>query len=135
MLLARAHDDAIYHNFDCVLVISFELRRFIQIRNDAVDASADIALGSQAFQDMLVLALAARDQWCEQHDTRPFWQGHHLIDHLAHCLGLQRLPVLWAPWLSNTRVQKAQVVVNFGDCPYRRARVVRGGLLLNRDRR
>ena len=70
-----------------------------------------------------------------QRCSRSGRQREHLVDHLADGLRLQRVVVVRAARRADARVQQAQVVVDLGDGADGRARVVRGRLLLDRDRR
>ena len=66
--------------------------------------------------------------------ARAFGQLQHLIDHLADGLRRQIDAVIRAARSADARKQQAQVVVDFGDGADRRTRIVRGRLLLDRDR-
>ena len=60
---------------------------------------------------------------------------HHLVDDLLGRLGVDRAPAVRAVRVADPRPQQAQVVVDLGDGADRRARVARGRLLVDRDRR
>ncbi len=64
----------------------------------------------------------------------PSGKREHLVDHLAHGLRREVEAVVRAARDAGARVQQAQVVVDLGDRADGRARVVRGGLLFDRDR-
>ena len=81
------------------------------------------------------LALAVAHHRRQHHQPRVLGQREHRVDHLADALRLQRQVVVGAERRAGARVQQAQVVVDLGDRADRRARVVRGGLLLDADRR
>ena len=133
--LVLAHHHAIHHRFDGVLDVFFQHRRFVQLNHLAVDARPHVALGAQVFENLHMLALAVRHHRREQHQARALRQADHVIHHLAHGLGGERDAVIRAARFADARVQQAQVVVDFGYRADRRARVVRGGFLFNRDRR
>ncbi len=71
----------------------------------------------------------------QHREARPLGQLQHLIDHLLDGLRRDRLPAVVAVHGADARPQQAQVVVDLGRRPDRRARVARPGLLLDRDRR
>ena len=60
---------------------------------------------------------------------------HHLVDDLLGRLPDDRAPADRAVRLADARPQQPQVVVDLGDRADRRARVARGRLLVDRDRR
>ena len=110
-------------------------RHAVDFQQLAVHPQAHIALRLQAGAFVLEAAfLAARDR--RQHGQpgvgRP---GHHGVHHLAHALRLQRQAMVRAIRRADARVQQAQVVVDLGDGADGGARVVAGGLLLDRDGR
>ena len=64
----------------------------------------------------------------------PVRQRQDLVDDLRHALALDLVAVR-AVRVANAREQQAQVVVDLGDRANRRARVARGALLVDGDRR
>ena len=69
------------------------------------------------------------------HEPRPLGQLHHLVDDLLGRLAADRPPAHVAVGVPDPRPQQAQVVVDLGDRADRRARIARGRLLVDRDRR
>ena len=65
----------------------------------------------------------------------PSGELHHLVDDLLGRLRLDRAAAVVAVRMPDPRPEQAQVVVDLGDRADRRARVARGGLLVDRDRR
>ncbi len=116
-----------------MLALLVQRRRLIQFVDAAIDAGADEALRTQLFNQGQVFALAFTHDWCQQHQFAAFRHGQHLIDHLADGLGGQRQVVVRAHRGADAGKQQAQVVVDLGDGADGGARVVRGGLLLDRD--
>ena len=98
-------------------------------------AEAHEALRLHRFKQVDVLALAVGDHGRQDHQLGVGRQRQRGVDHLRHALRLQWLTVVGAVGRAGTRVQQAQVVVDFGDSADRGARVVAGGLLLDRDGR
>ena len=128
-----AHLEAVDHNVDRVLHVARELGREVQFVYLAVDTHARESLRAQFFEQILLLTLAAGDHRGDDHQPRIHRQGQRVVDHLRHGLRLQRQVVVGAIRRADARVQQAQVVVDFGDRADRRARVVAGRLLLDRD--
>ena len=79
--------------------------------------------------------LRSRTTGASSEDFRVFRQRQRRVDHLRHALRLQRHLVVRTIWGADAREQQPQVIVDLGDRADGRARVVRGGLLLDRDRR
>ena len=96
----------------------------------------DEPLGLQRFEEVGMLALATGHDGRQDHQPGVFRQGEDGVDHLRDSLGLQRLlRVIRAVGRAGAGIQQPQVVVDLGHRADRRARVVTGGLLLDRDRR
>ena len=126
-----------------MFVVFLELRQVVDIvdlrfafigRAAASDPETDKPLRLHLLEEFEMLAFAVRDDRRQDHQPRVFGQGQHRIDHLRYRLRLQRDAVIGAIGRADPRVQQAQVVVDFGHRADRRARVVRGGFLLDRDR-
>jgi hypothetical protein len=101
----------------------------------AVDLHAGEPVGAELLEDVLVLALAVADDRGVDRELRPFRKAQHLVDDRVDGLARDRPPADRAVRPPDTRVQEAQVVVDLGDGADRRARVARGRLLVDRDRR
>ena len=92
-------------------------------------------VGAQLVEQLAVLALAPAHDRREHHEARALGQLHHLVDDLLGRLAHDRPPADGAVRLAHARPQQPQVVVDLGHRPDRRARVARGRLLVDRDRR
>lgn len=97
----------------------------VEVVNRAVDAYADEALRLQIAQHGVVLAFALLQQGREHHRRRPLIEAQHLIHHLTDGLRLERDTVIRAARGPGPRIEQAQVIVDLGHRPDRRARVVR----------
>ena len=93
------------------------------------------ALGAQLLEQLLVLALAPAHDRRQDHELRALGQRHDLVDDLLGRLRRDRPAAVVAVRMPDPRPQQAQVVVDLGDGADRRARVARGRLLVDRDRR
>ena len=127
----RTHLEAVDHRLDGVLLAQFQLGRVVQFADFAVDAGANESAVTQVVQHLQMFALALVDHRRQQHPAAVLGLRHDLVDHLADGLGLQRDAVLRAARRADAGVEKAQVVVDFGDGAYRRPRIVRGRFLLD----
>ena len=65
-----AHDEAVDHDRDVVLVLLVELDLLVEHPQLAVDLDAREALGAQLLEQLAVLALAAADDRREDHEAR-----------------------------------------------------------------
>ena len=130
-----AHLEAIDHDIDGVLLRLGQLGYGVDFINRAVDPHAGETLGAQFGKEVELLALAVGDHRRQDHQPGFGRQGEHGIDHLRHRLRLERLVVLRAVRRAGAGEQQAQVIVDLGDGADGRARVVRGRLLLDGNRR
>ena len=136
LLDVRSDLEAIDDDLDVVLELAVQHRHFVELVDLAVDARAHEALRAHLLEPFRMLALAASDHRREQHPGRFGRQREHVVDHLRDALRLElHVAVIGAVGGADARVEQAQVVVDLGDRADRRARVVRGRLLLDRDRR
>ena len=101
----------------------------------AVDLHAREAVAAQLLEDVLELALAVAHDRRVDGELRPLVEPQHLLDDLVERLPGDRAPADRAVRPADARVEQAQVVVDLGDRADRRARVARGRLLVDRDRR
>ena len=132
---SRAHDDAVDHHVDVVLVLLVERRRVGDLVEFAVDLDALEALLLQLGEFLAVLALAAAHDRRQDVEPRAFVDGEHAVDHLADRLALDRQAGRRRIGDADAREEQAHVVVDLGDGADRRARIARGRLLLDRDGR
>ena len=137
-VLARL--ETVDNRFDGVLLAQGQRGHRVDFVKLAVHAYAHVTLRPQLVEDLGVFAFAFADHR-GQHHVALFaaFGGHaerqHLVDHLADSLGFQRIAMVGAARQADARVQQAQVVVDLGDRADGGARVVRGGLLFDRNRR
>ena len=135
LLHIGAYTQPIDDDIDVVLLVLFQLRQLGRLDHRAVDAKAHEALRQHVLEQLGEFALALAHHRREDHQARALGQREHRVDHLADALRLQRKVMIGAIRCSGARIQQAQVVVDLGDGAHRRARIVRGGLLLDADRR
>jgi len=135
LLGIRIHLQPVHHDLDGVFFGFLQRRQGVDFVNLAVDAQPRETLRAQLVEQIQLLALALHHQRRKNHDACAFRQIQHVIDHLPDTLRLQHQIMLRAIRVAGAREQQAQVVVDFGDRADRGTRVMRSGLLLDRDRR
>ena len=127
-------DDAVHHRLDVVVHFAVEGRNLGNLVERAVHLGAGEALAGELGELLAVFALAAAHDRGEEEEPRAFRHGEHAIDHLAHGLRLDRQAGGGRIGNAGARPEQAHIVVDLGDGADRGARVVAGGLLLDRDR-
>ncbi len=129
------HDEPVDDHLDRVLELLVELDLLLEQPLLAVDLDAAEALAAQLLEDVLVLALAVAHHRRVDGELRPRLEAQHLVDDLLDRLAGDRAVTDWTVRAADSCEQEAQVVVDLGDRADRRARVARGRLLVDRDRR
>ena len=131
----RLHHEPVDDDLDRVLELLVEDDLLLEQPLLAVDLHAREAVAAELLENVLELALAvARDRRVDR-EPRPLVEPQHLLDDLVERLSCDRPPADRAVRPADARVQQAQVVVDLRDRADRRARVARGRLLVDRDRR
>ena len=128
-----AHDDAVDHDVDVVLVFLVERRHVGDLVEGAVDLDALKPLLLEFGQLLAVLALAAAHDRRQDVEPRAFVQRQHAVDHLADRLAFDRQAGRRRIGNADAREEQPHVVVDLGDGADRRARIARRRLLLDRD--
>ena len=131
----RLHDQAVDHDRDVVLELLVEDDLLLEQPHLAVDLHAREALRPQLLELLAVLALAPAHDRRQDHEPGAVLERHDLVDDLLGRLRGDRAPAVEAVRLADPRPQQPQVVVDLGHGADRRARVARGRLLVDRDRR
>ena len=129
------HHQPVDDDRDVVLVLLVEHDLLVEPAQLAVDLDPAEALGAQLLELLAVLALAPAHDRGHHHEAGPVGQLHHLVDDLLGRLAGDRAAADVAVGMADPRPQQPQVVVDLGDRADRRARVARGRLLVDRDRR
>ena len=118
-----------------MLLLLVELDLVAQLARLAVNSNPREALLADLLEELMVFALAAAHDGGQELQTRALGQLHDLIDDLLARLSANLAPAVVAVRLADARVEQAQVVVDLGNRADRRARIARGRLLIDRDRR
>ena len=128
-----AHLEPVDDDVDAVFLRLREFGQVVDLVDLAVHAQAGEPLGAQFGEEFELLALAVGDHRGEDHQLAVGRQGEDVVDHLRHGLRRERVAVFRAVGRSGAGKEQAQVVVDFGDGADRRAWVVAGRLLLDRN--
>ncbi len=129
------HHQPVDDDLDRVLELLVELDRLLEQPLLAVDLDAREAVGAQFLEDVLELALAVADDRRVDGELRALGEPEHLVDDRVEALARDRASADRAVRPADARVQETQVVVDLGHRADRRARIARGRLLVDRDRR
>ena len=129
-----SEDQAVDHDLNVVLDVLLERDLLGEIIHAAVHAHADIAGSARIVKDLRILALASADDRRHDLHARPLAERHQRLDDLVDRL-LPDLPAaLGTVRRADARPQKSQIVVDLRHRADRRARILRGRLLVDGDR-
>ena len=129
------HHQAVDDDRDVVFVLLVEDYLLVEAAQLAVDQGPRVALEPHLLEQFPVLAFAAADDRRHDHEFGPLLERHQPVDDLLLGLAGDLGPALGAVRGADPRPEQAQVVVDLGHRADRRARVARGRLLVDRDRR
>ena len=118
-----------------MLVVLFQFDLFAQFKQLSVYFYADITALLQAFQKFSVFSLASAHHRGKHLNPRALRQGQYRLHHLVNGLLLNFLSAFGAMRYADARVKQAQIIVDFGNGSYGRARIVIGCLLIDTDGR
>src|SRR5581483_10800810 len=125
----------IYHHFDGVALVAFQLDFFVHVVDRAIDPHAHKTGLAHVLEDFLVAALAILDERGKHLDTRAVRHSFHSLDDLLRALRLYYRAADRAVWDANPRIEQTQVVVDFGDGSNGGARIAAHTFLVNRHSR
>ncbi|MPM95089.1 hypothetical protein SDC9_142240 [bioreactor metagenome] len=129
------HHKAVYHDFNRMLVVLFQLNFFIQLVQVSIHPYTRKPAARRGLKLFYMGTFAAAHYRGEYLKTRALWQFQNVIHHLVYRL-LADLPATnGAMRDTDTSIQQTQVVVNFRHGAHGRTRVARSGFLVNRNRR
>ena len=124
-------DQTIDDDLDGVLLVLVKFGDIVTVHDIAIDANPYKALAADPRQQLLMPAFSFGDQGRKEDDLRPLFELHQAIDHILHRLGGNFAAADMAMGMAAAGEQQAQVIVDLGDRPHRRAGVLAGGLLLD----
>ena len=128
-------DQPVDHDLDRVLELLVEDDLLLEQPRLAVDLDPGEPVGAQLVEHVAELALAVAHDRRVDGEPRPVGEREDLLDDLVEALPRDRPPADRTVRPAHARVEEPQVVVDLGDGADRRARVARGRLLVDRDRR
>ena len=130
-------DEAVDDHLDGVHLVAGQghLGPVGQLQGDAVDPDPGEALLGQVVEQRGVLALAAPHHRGQDLEPRALGELEHPVDDLLGGLARHGPPADRAVGVADAGVEQAQVVVDLGDGPHRRAGVAGGRLLVDGDGR
>ena len=135
LLDPRLHHNAVHHRLDLVLQLLVERRDLIDLVELAVHFRARKTFALQFGEFFFILALAVADDGGEQQQFRALLHRHHAVHHLRDVLRLDRQAGRGRIRHPGARPEQAHVVMDFRHRPHGRARIMRGGFLLDGNRR
>src|SRR5262245_56873824 len=134
VIVLMTDHEPVDHDLDRVALVLIERLDLVEVEHLAVDADAHEALLASCVKDAITLGLPVTYERAQDQDARAIGQGQDLVDDLLHALALDLMAV-WAARMAGPGKEQAQVVVDLRHGSDSRARVARGALLVDRDRR
>ncbi len=131
------HHQPVDDDRDVVLELLVELDAAVLVEPAelAVDDGARVALRPHLLEQLAVLPLAPTDDRRQDHEPGPLGEGHYVVGDLLDRLAGDRLAAVVTVGPADPRPEQPQIVVDLGHRADGRARVARGRLLVDRDRR
>ena len=127
----RIDHQTVHHDLDVVLLVLVEADALGQFVEVAVDAGPHEAGLARVGQDVLVLALPAAHYRGQDHDARTPGKFKHSVRDLFGSLPGDHVPADGAVRNPDPGVHQPQVVIDLGDGPHGRTRVVARPLLID----
>ena len=131
----RLHHQPVDDDRDVVFELLVEDDLLVEPAQLAVDLGPRVALEAHLLQQLPVLAFAPAHHRRHHHEFGALLEGHQPVDDLLLGLAGDLRAALGTVRHADPRPEQAQVVVDLGHGADRRARVARGRLLVDRDRR
>ena len=131
----RFHHQAVDHDRDVVFELLVEDDVLVEAAQLAVDLGPRVALEPHLLEQFAVFAFAPADDRRHHHEFLAVLQHHQPVDDLLLRLAGDLGAAGGTERVADAGPEQPQVVVDLGDRADGRARVARGGLLVDRDRR
>jgi len=130
-IVKAAGHQAVDHDINRVVLVAIQLDVLVDIMNRPVDPHANKPGLADVLEDLLMAPFAVLDHRGQNLDAATGRQRQDAIDDLLGALGHHFLPADRAVGDADAGVQQAQIVVDLGDRPDRRARVGADALLVD----
>ena len=127
---SRPYYDSVYDYFYIMLFILFKLYFFFKFVYISVRTHSYISAFFGTLKYLYMLAFFAADNRRHYHNFRSLAERHNLVAYLIHCLLRDELSAFRAMRLSDTCIQKSQIIVNFRYRADRGTRVFACGFLV-----
>ena len=118
-----------------MLDVFIKIYRFGKVVHIAVDTNTDVAAFTRAFKHLFVHTLLRRNDGRKHHKAGALGQFTHSRNDLVDRLLLYFLAAYRTVRNTDTGIEQAEIIVNLGRGAHRRARIARGGLLVDGNRR
>ena len=125
-------DNPVYHHFNAVFLILFQLNRIIQRIQCSVRPNTDISFLSKLFQKLLMCSLFLGNYRSEKHQLCSLRQSQKRINNLINRLLSNRLSAVRTISPACMGIKHTEVVMNFRHCSHRGAGIMTGGFLIDR---
>lgn len=129
------HREAVDDHLDGVLLLLLQRGRLGELDRLTVDPGPAVPLGLEIGEEVDELALALAHQRRKDLEAASLGQLQNPVDDGLRRLARDGATALGTVRLADAREEQTQVVVDLGDGADRRARVARGRLLVDGDRR
>src|SRR5208283_5257905 len=133
VLDSRLHQQAIYDDFDGVVLALVEGEVVLQVHQFAIDAGAGETVLDKLLHFFFEFAFAAPHDGRHDHDAIVGRKRHDTLHDLLGRLAADGLAAIRAMGYADRRVEQAQVIVDLGDGADSGTRTAAGGFLLDRD--
>ena len=128
----RTDDNTINDNLNIVLEGLSQRDFFIKFTHNAVNTNARKSFFAQVFKELDVLAFTAQNNRSQNIGSASLTSLKDFIGNLICCLTLNNASTLRTVRSTHTSIQKTQIIIDFCNSTYGRARISRSCLLINR---
>ena len=128
----RTDDNTVYNHLNIVLERFTQRDFFIKLTHNAVNTNARKSFFAQVLKKLNVFALAAQNNRSQNIGSASLTSLKDFIGNLICCLALNNASTLRAVRSTHASVQKTQIIIDFCNSTYGRARISGSCLLVNR---
>ena len=128
----RTDNNTVDDNLNIVLERFTKRDFFIKFTDYAVNTNARKSFFAQVFKELDVLTFAAQNNRSQNIGSASLTRLKDFIGNLICCLAFNNASTLRAVRSTHTSIQKTQIIIDFCNSTYGRARISRSSLLVNR---